>query len=87
MNLLTQIEKWHAYWQSATDPTDVERQLRKLRWLETFAFHSGNAIQTIEFSALQQQIESGEKKLAELYGDFTATQAHVSAQQQEWVSG
>lgn len=83
MNLVTQVEKWRAYWQRATDVADVERQLRKLRWLEEFAFHCGQEITPDMFRALQQQIEAGERKLAELLGDVDAK---PQPEQPDWVN-
>lgn len=70
MNVTTQVEAWRTYWQRVTDPSEVERQIQRLRWLEEFAFHCGNAVGVDEFRGLQQQIETGEKKLAELRGGF-----------------
>ena len=81
MNLGTQIEKWRAYWRRATDPADVERQLSKLRWLEEFVFHCGTEITAEEFRALQQQLEAGEKKLAELRGEFAVAVPTPQAEQ------
>jgi hypothetical protein len=69
MNLITQMERWHRDWRTLTDAADAERQLRRLRWLEDFAFRSGPEIRVEEFRALQQLIEMGEKKLAELSAD------------------
>jgi hypothetical protein len=73
VNLFTENEKWRAYWQHVTDPADVERQLARLRWLDEYSFHCEGAIPADYFRALQQQIESGEKKLAELRGDDLKT--------------
>jgi hypothetical protein len=67
---MTQVERWHKYWRTVTSPDDVERQLGRLHWLEDFAFSAGAAIRSEQFRALQQQIEMGEAKLAELHGDF-----------------
>jgi hypothetical protein len=71
VNLATTVERWRRYWNTVTDPTEVEGQLRRLRWLEEFVFHCGPEIQTDDYRALRQQIEAGERKLAELQGDFT----------------
>ena len=84
MNLMTQVETWRAYWHHASDPGDVERQLGRLRWLEDFAFHCGGAIHADEFRALQQQIEAGEKKLAELRGDLVVVRPQP--EQPDWVN-
>jgi hypothetical protein len=69
MNLMTEMERWRKYWRTVIDADDVERQLRRLRWLNDFAFHCGQAISPEYFQALQQQIETRERKLAELRGE------------------
>lgn len=77
--LARQIEQWAKFWETVTDPAEVER-LKKLRWLEEFAFHSGPAISAEQYAALQQQIQVGEAKLSELCGD--AAKTPVSARSQ-----
>jgi hypothetical protein len=69
MNLVTEIERWHKYWTTVKDADDAERQLCRLCWLDDFAFHCGGAITAEEFRTLQQQIEIGQRKLAELCGE------------------
>jgi len=70
MNLRSQIEHWRQYWQTVRDAEDLERNLRTLRWLEDFAFHSkGNAINAEMFLALTEQIKTGEAKLREFRGE------------------
>jgi len=70
MDLARQMEEWKIFWERVPDPFEVERQLRKLRWLEGFAFHSkGNAVTPEMFRALTKQIETGEAKLRELRGE------------------
>jgi len=86
MNLTTQVETWRTYWQRVTDAGDVDRQLARLRWLEEFTFHCGNVVHIDEFRALQQQIEMGERKLAELRGDFAIIPAQPLAEQPDWVN-
>lgn len=68
MNLALEIDRWNDYWRPASDPTDVERRLRRLHWLSDFAFSAGGAITAEEFSTVQHQIELGERKLTELIG-------------------
>jgi hypothetical protein len=65
--LARQVESWKKYWETA-DSGDVKRQLRKLRWLEEFAFHSGTAVSIVQYQALEMQIVAGEKMLAEMSG-------------------
>lgn len=80
MNLTIQVEKWRVYWNSVTDSHEVERQLRKLHWLEEFAFHSGTAISAEQYAALQQQLQAGEAKLCELGGGAAKTPASTEPQ-------
>jgi len=68
--LARQVETWKKYWETVTDSGDAERQLRRLRWLEEFAFHCGPEITPQHFLALEGQIERGERRLAELRGDW-----------------
>jgi hypothetical protein len=82
MNLITQAERWHSYWQTVLDAADAERQLSRLRWLNDFAFCCGSAVHAEEFRALQQQIEAGEKTIAELNGDFESPSEAVSTFEQ-----
>lgn len=70
LNLASQLERWAKFWREVNTPEDVEWQLRNLLWLESFAFQSGNAISIEQYCALQQQIEIGQKKLAELRGEL-----------------
>jgi hypothetical protein len=66
--LARQVEGWKKYWETVPDSGDVDRQLRKLRWLEEFAFHSGTAVSMVQYQALEMQIVEGEKMLAEMSG-------------------
>ena len=84
MDLARQMEEWKIFWEKAYDAVEVERQLRKLRWLEDFAFHCGLAISVEQYRALQVQIEAGEKKLAELSSDPALIGAQP--QQPDWVN-
>ena len=70
MRLEAFCAQWEEYWRTTVDVSEVERQLRKLRMLEDFAFHCGTAIAFEQYRAVQIQVEAGEKKLAELRGDF-----------------
>lgn len=83
MDIARQMQEWKNFWDRTTDELAVEAQLRKLRWLEDFAFHCGSAIGVVQYRALQIQIGAGEKKLAELSGDLALIGAQ--AQQSEWV--
>lgn len=84
MDLARQMEEWKIFWEKVYDVAEVERQLRKLRWLEDFAFHCGSAISVEHYRALRIQIEAGEKKLAELSGDPALI--GEQAQQPDWVN-
>jgi hypothetical protein len=84
MDLARQMEEWKKFWDRVSDPADIERQLRKLRWLEEFAFHCGTAISVDQYRALQCQIETGEKKLAELTGSFAGFRSQP--EQPDWVN-
>jgi hypothetical protein len=75
VNLFTENERWRAYWRHVTDLADVRRQLVRLRWLEEFIFHCGPEITPQDFQAVQEQIARGERRLAELEGDFVAPSA------------
>ena len=73
MDLARQTEEWKIFWEKVYDAAEVERQLRKLRWLEEFAFHCKRDAVTPEmFRALSKQIERGEEKLRELRGEIHA---------------
>jgi hypothetical protein len=87
VNLAIQVEKWRVYWNSVTDSHEVERQLRKLHWLEEFAFHSGAAISGEQYAALQQQIRAGEAKLSELSGGVQETLFPPASQTHETAWG
>lgn len=65
LNLTTQVERWHRYWQTAVAAADVERQLTRLYWLQEFAFADGPAIRPEQIRILHEQIEIGEERLAE----------------------
>ena len=86
MDLASQMERWKKFWDHVSDPADVERQLRKLRWLEEFAFHCGTAISVDQYRAVQIQIEAGEKKLAELYGDSAVSLVSAQPEQPDYVN-
>jgi hypothetical protein len=86
MDIARQMQEWKNFWSRTTDPVAVEAQLRKLHWLEDFAFHCGSAIGVEQYRALQIQIETGEKKLAELHGDVPVIPNLQRTEQPEWVS-
>ena len=89
MNVATQIARWHRYWRTATSAQDVERQLKRLYWLQEFTFVAGPSIRAEQVAALHQQIELGEKKLAELNGDFACpleSLPKAQAEQPDWVT-
>ena len=76
MDLARQMEEWKIFWERVSDLAEVERQLRKLRWLEEFTFHSkGNAVTPEMFRALTKQIEAGGAKLRELRGESETVSA------------
>ena len=70
MNLATQVERWNKFWITAAHHSELERPLERLRWLEEFTFHCGPEITRQDFQALQEQLEKGNTRLAELQGDF-----------------
>jgi len=86
MDLARQMEQWKKFWDRVSDPADVEPQLRKLRWLEEFAFHCGTAISVERYRAVQIQIEAGEKQLAELRGDYADISVALQTEQPDWVN-
>jgi len=86
MDLARQMEQWKKFWDSVFHPADVERQLQKLRWLEEFAFHCGTAISVEQYRAVEIQIEAGEKKFAELRGDFFVIPSAPQTEQPDWVN-
>lgn len=71
MDLARQMEEWKIFWEKVYDGAEIDRQLRKLRWLEEFAFHcTGQAVTPEMFRALSKQIETAEAKLRALRGEM-----------------
>jgi hypothetical protein len=70
MNLATQVERWKGLWFKETNPSAITRHLERLHWLEEFTFHCGAEITPQYFQALQEQIENGNSRLAELQSEF-----------------
>jgi len=68
VDLARQTEEWKQFWDTVFDSLEVERQLKRLRWLEDFAFRCGAEIDSQRYQALQKQIDAGKRKLKDLLG-------------------